>query len=159
MLIDRLPAPLHRWLLRQAQPWRLRIWGLLGRQIEGIMVLAFAPDGRMLLVRHSYHLPDTWLLPGGGGARGEDPPTTAQREVHEETGCTLHSPVLLDHVLRTMPQGWTNRIAVVAGQISGTPRADGREIAAVGLFAPDNLPPNISATVHEFLALRAASKR
>ena len=153
-----IPAPLHRWLLRVLQPWRLWLWGRLGREVEGIMVLGFAADGRVLLVRHSYHLPDQWLVPGGGRARGEDLLATARREMAEETGCVLHQPVHLGQVLRKMPQGWTNRIELVTGQISGTPCADGREIVEVALHAPDALPPMTNAAVHQYLALWAASK-
>ena len=157
-LIARIPAPLHRWLLRTVQPWRLWLWGRFGREIEGIMVLGFAPDGRVLLVRHSYHLPDQWLLPGGGRARGEDILAAAAREMAEETGCTLLQARQVGQVLRTMPQGWTNRIVLVCGQIAGTPRADGREIVEIALHAPDALPTTASATTREYVALWRASK-
>ncbi|KUR76316.1 NUDIX hydrolase [Novosphingobium sp. FSW06-99] len=154
-----IPAPLHRWLLRVLQPWRLWLWGRLGREVEGIMVLGFAADGRLLLVRHSYHLPDQWLVPGGGRAAGEDILTAAAREIAEETGCTLHNARSLGQVRRRMPQGWTNRIEVVTGRITGTPRADGREIVAVALHAPDALPAATNGAVHAYLALWQASER
>ncbi len=151
-LIAHIPAPLHRWLLRRLQPWRLRLWGVLRREVKGIMVLGFADDGRVLLVRHSYHLSDQWLVPGGGRATGEDPLAAAAREMAEETGCTLHEARLLGEGLRTMPHGWTNRTALVSGRISGTPRADGREIVEVALYPPDALPANASASVRGYLA-------
>lgn len=157
-VVARLPAGLHRWLLRRLQPWRLRLWGLLRCEVEGIMVLGFAADGRLLLVRHSYHLPDQWLVPGGGRAPGEDPIRAATREMAEEAGCTLTEPVWLGQVQRSMPQGWTNRIEIVTGRISGTPRADGREIVEVALHAPAALPPETNSAVHEFLALWHASQ-
>ena len=158
-LIALLPAPLHRWLLRKMQPWRLWLWGRFGREVEGIMVLGFADDGRVVLVRHSYHLPDQWLLPGGGRAPGEDILTAATREMAEETGYRLRQPQWLGQVSRTMPQGWTNRIEVVCGRVSGTPCADGREIVAVALHPPGDLPVNTHSSVQEFLALWSASKR
>lgn len=157
-LIARIPAPLHRWLLRALQPWRLWLWGRMAREVEGIMVLGFAKDGRVLLVRHSYHLPDQWLVPGGGRAAGEDILAAAAREMAEETGCTLHDAQHMGQVLRMMPQGWTNRIELVCGQITGTPCADGREIVEVALYAPDALPVAANASVHEYLALWMASK-
>jgi len=157
-IVARLPAGLHRWLLRTLQPWRLRLWGILGREVEGVMVLGFADDGRLLLVRHSYHLPDQWLVPGGGRARGEDPIRAATREVAEEACCTLTEAVWLGQVKRPMPQGWLNRIEVVTGRISGAPRADGREIVEVALHDPDMLPPETNAVVHELLALWRAWK-
>lgn len=158
-LIARIPAPLHRWVLRRLQPWRLWLWGRLAREVEGIMVLGFADDGRVLLVRHSYHLPDQWLLPGGGRASGEDMLAAAAREMAEETGCMLHDATHVGTVRRPMPQGWTNRIELVSGQISGTARADGREIVEVSLHAPDALPANAGAVVHDCLALWQASER
>ncbi|WP_082697622.1 NUDIX hydrolase [Novosphingobium fuchskuhlense] len=152
-MLSRLPPPLHRALLRLAQPIRLRVWGLLRREVRGCGVLAFDPAGRVLLVRHSYHQPERWLLPGGGLTRGEDPVDTAARELLEETGCPLTAGVWFSADLRRMPGGWINRIELVAGQTRGEPRADGREIAAAAFFAPDALPPQTGAVVHVALEL------
>jgi hypothetical protein len=77
----------------------------------------------------------------------------------EETGCILHDAAHFGQVVHTAPQGWVNRIELVTGRISGTPRADRREIDEVGLFAPDALPPTTYKGVHEYLALWAASER
>jgi 8-oxo-dGTP pyrophosphatase MutT (NUDIX family) len=158
-LVAHIPAPAHRWLLRTLQPVRLRLWGLLRRQVEGIVVLGFADDGRLLLVRHSYHMPDQWLLPGGGRAPGEDIFATAQRELAEETGCTLHHASHIGQIVRRMPQGWTNTIVIVAGSIGGIPKADGREIVAIALHPPTALPAQTHAAVHEYLAVLAGSER
>jgi len=149
-----LPGWLHRGLLRTLQPLRLRLWGILRREVAGVMVLGFTPDGRLLLVRHSYHLPDQWLVPGGGRAPGEDAIATATREMTEEAGCTLIDAAHLGQILRRMPHGWTNRIDVVTGTIHGTPIADLREITEVTLVDPGALPADTNAAVHEYLALR-----
>ncbi|WP_353230801.1 NUDIX domain-containing protein [Novosphingobium sp.] len=151
-VVARLPAGWHRALLRTVQPWRLWLWGVLRQEVEGIMVLGFADDGRLLLVRHSYHLAEHWLVPGGGRLPGEDAPAAASREMAEETGCTLHDARTVAQLLRTMPGGWTNRITLVAGRITGTPRADGREISAVTLAPPDALPAATHEAVHAYLA-------
>ena len=45
----------------------------------------FDPEGRVLLVRHTYGRLN-WELPGGGAEPGESPDETAVREVLEETG-------------------------------------------------------------------------
>jgi ADP-ribose pyrophosphatase YjhB (NUDIX family) len=161
-VLSRLPPPLHRALLRIAQPVRLRIWGLLRREVRGCNVLAFDGEGRLMMVRHSYHEPDRWLLPGGGLARGEDPAETGARELAEETGCVLGGAVWIGSDLRTMRGGWINRIELVTGLSAGTPRPDGREIAEAGWFALDALPPTTGAIVHGALAQwnrwRAASE-
>lgn len=151
-MLSRLPPPLHRALLRIGQPVRLRIWGLLRREVRGCGVLAFDPAGRLLLVRHSYHQPDRWLLPGGGLAHGEDPAMTGARELAEETGCILQAPVWFGTDPRMMPGGWHNRIELVTGTASGTPRADGREIAEAAFFHLEALPPTTGAVVHVALA-------
>ena len=148
-----LPAPLHRAVLRLAQPVRLRIWGLLRREVRGCNVLAFDAEGRVLLVRHSYHEPTRWLLPGGGLTRGEDPAATGVRELAEETGCVLQGSVWFSTDLRRMPGGWINRIEIVTGQAHGEPRADGREIAEAAFFALDALPPTTGAVVHTAIEL------
>jgi ADP-ribose pyrophosphatase YjhB (NUDIX family) len=151
-MLDRLPAPLHRLLLRAGQRVRLRMWGLLGREVRGCLVLAFDPADRMLLVRHSYHQPSCWLLPGGGLSRGEDPVAASARELAEETGCQLHGACWIGTDLRVMPGGWRNRLELVAGRTSGTPRPDGREIAEAAFFSLGALPPATGITVHVGLA-------
>lgn len=158
-MLSRLPPPLHRLVLQIGQPVRLRLWGLMRREVRGCNVLAFDPAGRLLLVRHSYHQPDRWLLPGGGLARGENPAATGARELAEETGCVLHDPAWFGTDLRVMPGGWRNRIELVTGTAGGTPRADGREIAEAAFFARDALPPSTGAVVHVALAIWRASER
>jgi len=151
-MLDRLPAPLHRALLRVAQRVRLRVWGLLRREVRGCHVLAFDGAGRLLLVRHSYYEPTRWLLPGGGLSRGEDPASTGARELAEETGCPLTQARWIATELRAMPGGWRNRIELVTGQTSGDPRPDGREIAEAAFFSLDALPETTGAPVHASLA-------
>ena len=158
-MLTRLPPPLHRALLRIGQPVRLRLWGLMRREVRGCGVLAFDGTGRLLLVRHSYHQPDRWLLPGGGLARGEDPAATGARELAEETGCVLHDPAWIGTDMRVMPGGWRNRVEIVSGQASGTPRADGREITEAAFFALGVLPPDTGAVVHVALGIWRASER
>ncbi|MEI6641700.1 MAG: NUDIX domain-containing protein [Novosphingobium sp.] len=152
-MLSRLPPPLHRALLRLAQPVRLRYWGLLRREVRGCNVLAFDSAGRLLLVRHSYHEPDRWLLPGGGLARGENPVATGARELAEETGCVLENGVWIGTDLRVMPGGWRNRVEIVTGHTGCVPRADGREIAETGFFAPDALPLTTGAVVEVALTI------
>ncbi|MCH7629292.1 MAG: NUDIX domain-containing protein [Proteobacteria bacterium] len=139
-MFHRLPAPVHRWLLRTAQPVRLRVWGLLRLKVRGASVLAFDPQGRVLLVRHSYHRPDWWMLPGGGMGRDRDPVRVATRELREETGCRLDGPAwFATHPMPTA-QGWTNVTELVAGTTPDAPRIDGRELREARFFALDALP-------------------
>lgn len=123
------------------------------REVRGCNVLAFDRAGHLLLVRHSYHQPDRWLLPGGGLARGEEPAITGARELAEETGCVLSGAVWIGTDMRPMPGGWRNRVELVTGQSEGTPNADGREIAEAAWFPLDALPANTGAVVHVALGI------
>lgn len=151
MIQSLLPAAWHRRVLATLQPVRLWLWGVMRREVEGIMVLAFDDQGRLLMVRHSYHLPDQWLVPGGGRSRHESPLAAATRELAEETGCTLSQARHIGQVRRTMPGGWINRIELVTGRAHGTAHADGREIIAIGWFDRAGLPPETNAAVHLYL--------
>ena len=43
-------------------------------------------EGRVLLVRQTYHSPTSWSLPGGWVQRDETPRQAAARETYEEVG-------------------------------------------------------------------------
>ena len=51
-----------------------------------------------------------------------------------------------------MQGGWRNRIELVTGRTSGTPRPDGREIADAAFFSIDALPEATGITVHSSIA-------
>lgn len=138
-MLDGLPAGLHRLVLRCGQPLRLAWWRWRGRQVRGVGVVALSADGRVVLIRHSYHHPERWMLPAGGLRPGEDPAVTAARELAEETGCRLHDAQwFASH--DSNRGGFVNRIELVAGHTHDMPRADGRELLAAALFDPDHLP-------------------
>jgi 8-oxo-dGTP pyrophosphatase MutT (NUDIX family) len=151
-MFARLPAPVHRVALKLAHRVRLRVWGWLRLEVRGTNALVFDREGRVLLVRHSYHLSAQWMFPGGGLARGEDPVQTATREVREETGCMLADAVWFDTVLRPFPSGWTNRIELIAGTTDDLPRVDGRELEEAAFFALDALPAGANAATRDSIA-------
>ena len=84
-----MPSLLHRLALRTAHTLRLAWWRATQRTVRGTNVIAADAHGRVLLVRHSYHASQTWMLPGGGLGTGESALDAASRELAEETGCTL----------------------------------------------------------------------
>lgn len=137
-----IPPGLHRLALRGADSLRRGWWRLRRPLLLGCRVMAFDGDGRLLLVRHSYGS-GRWMLPGGGIARGEDPLGAALRELAEEAGCTLLEARQF-HMVEEPLSGATNRVHLVTGRIEEVPRADGREIVALDLFALDALPPDLS---------------
>lgn len=147
-----IPAPLHRALLRLAHAARLAFWRRTGATVRGCNVLACDPQGRVLLVRHSYHDSEKWTLPGGGLRRGEDPVAAGARELEEETGCVLTSG---EHIgTDTRPRGgWTNVVELIAGTTASVPRPDGREIIEARFFAPGALPTLMVRNTAERIAL------
>lgn len=138
-MLERLPAPVHRAALRVAHRLRLIWWRLVPGDLAGCNVVVTDRSGAVLLVRHSYNAPTTWMLPGGAINRGESPEAAAVREVREETGCRL------DHarVVGTEEAQVANRrdlIHLVAAETTDTPQPDGRELIAARFFALDDLP-------------------
>lgn len=149
-VFKRLPAPIHRTVLRPAHALRLWWWRRSGRIVRGCNVIAANPAGDVLLVRHSYHARNVWMLPGGGLGREESPLDTARRELVEETGCKLERAEHLGTVVLDR-NGWTNAIELVAGETLDMPKADGREIEEARFFAADALPLSTSVAVREMI--------
>ena len=150
-LLHRLPAPLHRALLRLAHAIRVCWWLVAKPQIEGCRVIAVDGDGRVLLVRHAYGSP-VWMPPGGGVNRGEDPALAGAREFEEEIGLRLQQGREIATTFDTF-HGAGNLVHIIQGSTSGTPRPDGREIAAAAFFALDALPADLARGLAENLTL------
>lgn len=142
-MLARLPAPLHRFVLKLAHGARLAWWSLRRPELLGCNVIAADLQGRVLLVRHSYQSPGKWMLPGGGMARGECAEDAACRELLEETGCRLTGASCFAVEVVGLA-GASNHIHLVSGQTTDKPRPDEREILAAQFFAPDALPEGIT---------------
>lgn len=150
-MLDFLPGPIHRTALRGAHALRLWWWRATRRTVRGCNVIAANDRGEVLLVRHSYHARETWMLPGGGLGREESPLSAAARELCEETGCTLAASEHLGTIALDRG-GWTNLIELVAGRTAGPPLADGREIEEARFFSACALPANTSEAVRGMIA-------
>jgi ADP-ribose pyrophosphatase YjhB (NUDIX family) len=117
----------------------------------GVRAVAFNPAGEIVLVEHTYT--PGWHLPGGGVERGETGEEAVVRELQEEAGLkAIGRPKLLavhanhttfkgDHVLVYRIDAWEPCEA----------RADG-EIHQVAWFAPDALPPGVTAATRRRIA-------
>ena len=137
-MLHLIPATLHRRLYRVADMVRRLWWRIRKPQRISVLVAAFDDRGRVLLVRHSYG-PPVWALPGGGIGRNEDPATAAAREFREELGCELARIVRVEaHELDETRS--RDLLHFFAADLAGTPAPDMREIIAVGLFDPGELP-------------------
>jgi 8-oxo-dGTP pyrophosphatase MutT (NUDIX family) len=140
-MLHLIPRPLHRQALRIAHELRKRWWQFARPEVIGCRVLAFDDEDRILLVRHSYGR-QSWMPPGGGMSRGEDPLTAAAREFAEELGCPLHAPFIVEIVEENL-RGAHNLVHVVAGTVGGAPIPDGREIIDTAFFAANQLPEDM----------------
>lgn len=147
-----LPRPLHRLALRIVQPLRLRWWKLARVRTTGCCVVVQNAGGGVLMIRHTYHRPDEWMLPGGGVGRDEDPCETAAREVLEETGCRMTGAVRFGEVVEHHG-GWTNALHLIAGCTADAPVADGREIAEARFIPVADLPAVASPVWRERIGL------
>ena len=139
----RVGATLYHRLSRQLR----RVWR---PDFKGVRGIPITPDGRLVLVRHTY-LPG-WHFPGGGYKRGEEAEAAMLRELREEIGMTRHGA--LEHFAdyRHRAEFWRDSLAFfVIRDVEFVPRRS-LEIAAIGAFAPDALPEGLSPATQRRLA-------
>ena len=81
------------WRVR-IEPFTRPIFFFVSRLLRGmtlgVRAVAVDPQGRVMLVKHTYLA--GWWLPGGGVDRGETTLDAAARELFEETGLTATAP-------------------------------------------------------------------
>lgn len=118
---------------------RRRWWAWRKPSLRGCAIVALNPDGHVLMVRHSYRKRDEWHVPTGGVRGAEDPARAARRELAEETGVSA-AWMREVHVEEVALHGASNTVTVFAARIEGEAVADGREIAELRFFRPDDLP-------------------
>jgi 8-oxo-dGTP diphosphatase len=94
--------------------------------------------GRILLVHQAYGA-HHWDFVGGGAENGESPEEAAIREAREEIGLTVAPRGLIGIYFNR----WRSLLVFIfAGDvIGGTLTLQVDEIAEIGWFAPDELPP------------------
>ena len=103
----------------------------------GAHAVALTPGGAIILVKLRYA--PSWRLPGGGRDAGEDLEQAALRELREEIGMTAHGHVRIERGL------------LIVEDIAYAPRRWSWEVEAVGEFALDRLPPDLSPRARHWL--------
>ena len=143
----------HRFLLvvwRYLPLWarRLAIRLLYPRFPIGAVAFVRDDDGRVLLVRQTYHRGGVrWAAPGGWVDRGESPRQAAVREAFEETGLRMTAGRLLE--IDGGPYGEVSLVfeCRIVGDSGFRP---GPETDRIGYFSPDRLP-SITAEMQRLL--------
>ena len=156
-MLHLIPAPLHRALYRVADSLRRRWWRVRRPRRSSVVVVAFDERGRVLLVRHSYG-PRLWSLPGGGMNRGEHAEQAARREIGEELGCGLRDLTAIGANEERIA-GSLDMQHVFAAHLEGDPVPDMREIVAIELADPDNLPEPCGRRTRQWIARAVALRR
>lgn len=130
------------------------LYGRLFRPVTfGVRAIPIAPDGRLLLLRHTYVR--GWYFPGGGLSSGETIEQGAIRELHEEVGLRPCGPLSLITVQTFFLQGRSDHVVLFSVPVSGEPpQIDGNEIAEARYFSPDNLPELPPVTQSELAAFQ-----
>ncbi|MCK5042361.1 MAG: NUDIX domain-containing protein, partial [Sphingomonadales bacterium] len=67
--------------------------------IQAVSAVIIKNDAVLLVKRGKPPLMNSWHLPGGKVEDGENGKDAIAREVHEETGLTFHSPILLGEAI------------------------------------------------------------
>ena len=125
----------------------------------GVRAVVLDDAGRVFLVQHSYVA--GWHLPGGGVEPGETVLDALTRELKEEGNIDIATPPVLQGIY--FNGRMTNRDHVVlfvvrAFRQDAPPRPD-HEIIAHGFFAPDDLPPETTASTRARIAEVLSSTR
>jgi 8-oxo-dGTP pyrophosphatase MutT (NUDIX family) len=137
------------WGVRRLHRGRRLVWSVTRPETAGVHAVALTPAGKVVLVTLSYV--DGWRLPGGGLKRGEDPRDAVLRELREEIGLTAHGAVALATVFDHNPDFKKDRSSLfVVRDVQYAPRWS-LEVAAVGEFPLDALPPGLSRVTGQLL--------
>ncbi|WP_083509498.1 NUDIX domain-containing protein [Hyphomicrobium sulfonivorans] len=130
-----------KYVLKKAlqRYWRLTRGMTLGAQ--GVLI---DPQGRIVLIRHTYV--QGWRFPGGGVEHGETIVEALRRELREETGAEITAEPELFGIYSSAPVFPNDHVALYLVRNWQRDRvpAPNHEIAEHGLFAPDDLPADVS---------------
>ena len=133
---------LTRWQIIKSRAFML-VMGARRSMTLGARVMLIR-DREVCLIRHTY-MPG-WHFPGGGVEPGETAADCARREGLEETGYEAEGDVrLLGFYFKPTEATDRDHVAVYVAEAATQRRVfrPNGEIAEIGWFAPDRLPPDI----------------
>ena len=133
----------------------LRVWWFLRRPDVGGVKCVLTAGDRILLVRHTYG-PRGWDLPGGTMKPGEEPATTATREMEEELGVQIGSWRELGEIDHTLDHRRDHLHCFQAELEDRRLSIDPGELQIAQWFPRDQLPGSLNYYVCQILA-RASS--
>jgi len=115
----------------------------------GVLIIQ---DGKILLVKRAM-MPERgkWSIPAGFLDHGEEPKSTAEREVREETNLRVEIYALLDvyHNAEAITKGGASIFILYEARVVSGELKAGDDAAAAGFFAPDELPELAFASTKE----------
>ena len=111
----------------------------------GVSGILFGPDGRVLLLRHTFRHRHPWGIISGWTATREQPADALRREIREETSMEATiGPIL---TIRSDPRGPSLEVVHIAGLVSGTFRPSAETSDAMWVDpASDLLPEGLHPT-------------
>jgi 8-oxo-dGTP pyrophosphatase MutT (NUDIX family) len=142
--------------LKALSVMRTVVMFLVPLRLRAVKAAIRSPDGKVLLVRHSYGS-GAWMLPGGLVRRREPFASAARREVREELGIDIEHWTEL--AVFTPRLGLTTqRLGLMTAVVADPVVVTNDEIAATVFVDPSDPPPNTSpATARRLAELDAGS--
>ncbi|WP_029352595.1 NUDIX domain-containing protein [Bosea sp. 117] len=142
----------------------MHVWWRFARGMTlGVRGVVLAPDQHVLLLRHTYS--PGWQFPGGGVEPGETLMEALRRELEEEAAIHVVGEPRLHGVFFNSFASRRDHVAVYVIEHfrAGAPMVPNREIAEVGFFPLDDLPPETTPgtrrRLHEIVGQQPAAPR
>lgn len=124
----------------------LHLFFLMRRGLTiGVRAVVRSDDGKFLLVRHTYT--PGWHFPGGGVERGETAEEALLNELFQETGLEISGKPQFHGVFYNKCISKRDHVLVYLCSVteSVVQKPSSMEIAEIGYFDHDHLPPDTDA--------------